>query len=444
MTTTIWNLIIVIMLILLLIAITFFVVIFLLNKRKTKKMELKDNEKIKNIEINLIDNISKTIDNRFNQLLKDNETDLAKKQLELIKEFHRNQKDLEINLKNNFNSFEEELRKNILSNENSVFKVLKKDLNDSFNEIKNNQKENLDTIRQEVTNKLANNINENIKNEFSQTVEKINEVNKNISILEEVKNEIKDINDIFKNNKSIGVVGEKLLNDIISDHYGEDDSIDGMFKTQYKIKDNLIVDLAIFTHNADNKKIIIPVDSKFQASTYLNYLKNPNDKNLKEFTNQLDQRIKEIEKYITDESVIKKALMFIPSEAIYIFMISNDITRKLMEKNPQILFVSPTTIFWYIDQIKSLIRQSKSEDAFEKVKKYLNNVYISYNNMADNISKLIKQHNDNKKILMDIVTIFNKSYKQLTITAKAMDADKTKKDISKQLETITLFEEKID
>src|SRR3989338_7549445 len=122
---------------------------------------------------------------------------------------------------------------------------------------------------------------------------------------------LQDLQDILKNPKQRGVLGEYFLETLLKN------VLPGSYQMQYPFKDGTIVDAVVKV-----KGKIIPIDSKFSLENYNRLVeeKDPVERERleKAFVNDLKNRILETSKHIQPAAgTMDFAFMFIPHEAIY-------------------------------------------------------------------------------------------------------------------------------
>src|SRR5574343_147408 len=104
--------------------------------------------------------------------------------------------------------------------------------------------------------------------------------------------QLKNLQDILKNPKQRGVLGEYYLETLLKNIMPP-----GSYQMQYPFADGTIVDAAVFV-----KDKIIPIDSKFSLENYNRLAEERNeverDRLEKVFVNDLKNRIQETSKYV--------------------------------------------------------------------------------------------------------------------------------------------------
>ncbi|MDP4007505.1 MAG: DNA recombination protein RmuC, partial [bacterium] len=204
--------------------------------------------------------------------------------------------------------------------------------------------------------------------EITQELVKVGEGQKQVM---GVTDQLKNLQDILKNPKQRGVLGEYYLETVLKNVLPP-----GAYQMQYSFKDGSIVDAVVIT-----KEGIIPVDSKFSLENYNRILEasTPADRERYEtaFTNDLKARIDETAKYIKpQEGTLGFAFMFIPSEAVYYDLLINKVgtvktnTVNLIEYaagQKKVMVVSPTTFLAYLQTVLQGLKALQIEETAKMI-----------------------------------------------------------------------------
>ena len=206
-----------------------------------------------------------------------------------------------------------------------------------------------------------------IVREITSEITKVQEGQKQITALND---QLKNLNDILKNTKQRGVLGEYYLEMVLKNVLSP-----GEYQLQYPFKDNTKVDAVIFYDGR-----VIPIDSKFSLENYNRLAVAISDEERKRhedaFRNDLKTRIDETAKYIKPaEDTVNFAFMFIPSEALYYDLLVNkvgsaaerDLIQYAAEK--RVYPVSPTTFYAYLQMALQGLRQIEINKSTEIIRK---------------------------------------------------------------------------
>lgn len=262
-------------------------------------------------------------------------------------------------------------------------------------------------------------INNNISKEASQ---KIEEITKKLSSLEETNKQIKDIwsqlewlESILKNPKQRGILWEYFLENVLKNILPPDN-----FELQYSFTNWEIVDWVIFV-----KDKIIPIDSKFSLENYNKILGEDNlvqkEIYIKDFKSDLKKRIDETSKYIRpSEGTMDFAFMFIPSEWIYYDLLVNKIwtlksnTIDLIEyafKEKKVIIVSPTSFYAYLQTVMQWLRALQIEEKAQDIKRHVEKLSRHLDAYEEYLEKLWNS-------LSTSVNHYNNAYKKFNLIEK--------------------------
>ncbi len=184
--------------------------------------------------------------------------------------------------------------------------------------------------------------------------------------------QLKDLQDILKNPKQRGILGEYYLETLLKNVLPP-----GSYECQYAFKDGTIVDAAVFV-----KDKIIPVDSKFSLENYNRLVEEKNEAEKerleKVFVNDLKNRILETSKYIQpSQGTMDFAFMFIPHEAIYYDLLISKIGSLKDEENEnliqraaskyKVIIVSPTSFLAYLQTVLQGLNAMKIEEKAQDI-----------------------------------------------------------------------------
>lgn len=231
------------------------------------------------------------------------------------------------------------------------------------------------------------------------------------------------LQDILKNPKQRGVLGEYYLETLLKNILPPDG-----YSMQYSFPDGTIVDAAVFV-----KDKVIPVDSKFSLE---NYNRMTEEKDLarkkdlaKVFENDLKNRIVETSKYIQPENnTMDFAFMFIPHEAIYYDLLvgtvgtgeeSENLIQRAASKY-RVIIVSPTSFLAYLQTVLQGLKALKIEETakdirrrVEELGKHLSAYQEYHNKLGASMQTVINHYNNSgkelKKVDKDVMRISGES-----------------------------------
>lgn len=189
-----------------------------------------------------------------------------------------------------------------------------------------------------------------------------------------VTDQLKNLQDILKNPKQRGILGEYYLETVLQNVLPP-----GTYQMQYAFKDGAIVDAAVFVG-----KRIIPVDSKFSLENYNRLLeaRTSADRERYEsaFVGDIKIRIDETSKYVKpEEGTMEFAFMFIPSEAVYYDLLINKVGAVESDTNNLITYawkkgviiVSPTSFLAYLQTVLQGLKALQIEESAKEIQKHV-------------------------------------------------------------------------
>lgn len=263
---------------------------------------------------------------------------------------------------------------------------------------------------------LIQDINKEMQDQLKSVVEGVTKVGESSKQVFQVADQLKELQDILKNPKQRGILGEYYLETVLQNVLPPES-----FQMQHSFEDGEIVDAVVFVKNK-----IIPIDSKFSLDNYnrLVEAKDPADKAIHEkaFINDLKLRIAETAKYIRPtEKTTDFAFMFIPHEGIYYDLLSNKVgggEDNLIQRAAgkyKVIIVSPTSFLAYLQTVlqglKALEIEEKAQDIIKNVEK-----------LSGHIAKYEDYYQKLGNTLSTTVNHYNAAYKELN----KIDKDVTK------------------
>lgn len=255
-----------------------------------------------------------------------------------------------------------------------------------------------------------------IQRQFGESAKIIRDVTERLVKLDETNRQVvnfadqlKSLQDILKNPKQRGVLGEYYLETVLKNVLPP-----GSYQMQYEFKDGSVVDAVIFI-----KDQIVPIDSKFSLENYNRLLAARDEaekKRLEEaFRNDLKNRIDETSKYVKpDENTMPFAFMFIPAEAVYYDLLINKVgsvnARDLIEYaivDKKVIVVSPTSFLAYLQTVLQGLRALQIEESAKEIRKRVEELGRHLGSYETFMKKL-GMH------LGTTVNMYNNAYKELS------------------------------
>ncbi len=220
--------------------------------------------------------------------------------------------------------------------------------------------------------------------------------------------QLKNLQDILKNPKQRGVLGEYYLETVLKNVLPP-----GSYEMQYHFRDGTVVDAAIFVRDK-----IIPVDSKFSLENYNRIVeaREPAERERFEriFRQDLKDRIDETAKYVKPgEGTMDFAFMFIPAEAVFYDLLVNKVgvveAEDLIEyafREKHVIIVSPTSFLAYLQTVLQGLRALQIEESAKEIRKRVEELGRHLSSYETYLQKLGTH-------LGTTVSMYNAAYKEL-------------------------------
>lgn len=219
-------------------------------------------------------------------------------------------------------------------------------------------------------------VHETMRSQLGESARLIKEITEEITSVKEIgrqtgefANQLKSLQDILKNPKQRGVLGEYYLETVLKNVLPP-----GMYQMQYPFKNGEIVDAVVYV-----KDKVVPIDSKFSLENYNRILSASESEKPaleKAFINDLKLRIDETAKYIRpEEGTMDFAFMFIPSEGIYYDLLVNQVgggDENLIQRaasKQKVIIVSPTSFLAYLQTVLQGLKALEIEEKAQEIQK---------------------------------------------------------------------------
>lgn len=257
---------------------------------------------------------------------------------------------------------------NMLTTNNQLQNIL----NSLFKEIEASQHK-----QNEITNKNS--------VEVAKQLSKINAIDESILNLQE---RVVDLSMILGNSKARGNFGEMQLYQLVENVYGVNNPA---LVKQDKLSTGVICDLSLKTNTLEKK---ICIDAKFPLENFVNYQETGELGFKTLFERDIKKHITDISsKYIISDETANYAIMFIPSESVYLEIMANSKLMEFSMKN-KVWTTSPTTLLALlamIDNIETDYKRAENANQIERELEALGVDFDRFNKRYLNLEKHISQ-----------------------------------------------------
>jgi len=298
----------------------------------------------------------------------------------------------------------------------TILKVVNDNLINTQGNINNQLQSILKTVSDNLTATQGN---------ITKRLEVVGEIEKKLGALQEATRQMQEIGqdisslqEIFKTAKIRGNIGEMLLENLLSQIFAKEN-----FQTQYKFKDNTLVDAVIKIGNK-----LIPIDSKFPLEEFQRIVEAKDNKSKgvakTAFIKNVKKKIDDIAaKYIRpDEGTYDFAIMYIPAENVYYEAVINESFREDGSKEREneilnyaiqkhVIPVSPNSMYAYLMAIayglKGFKLEQKTELILSKISAIVNdykNFQESYKTLGSHLRYAVNKYDETSQITLELGT----------------------------------------
>ena len=260
----------------------------------------------------------------------------------------------------------------------------------------------IDSIREEFTKNIFQ-AQSDLFNTQKGIAEELNKLYKEIGNINIETGEIlgltKSFSDILKPTKRRGILGESILENIIADVLPKE-----MVFPQYSFRNGKTVDFLIRLPQGS-----LAVDAKFSLESFKNYTEadsDNKDKLKKIFVDSIKRRVDETAEYILpDEGTLDFSFMYVPSEAVYYFIVTETDALDYSNKK-RVFLVGPNTFYVYLKTLfvgfKALQIEKKAKLIYEGLKRLeleLENLTRDYAILGTHLKSALSKYEDARRRL---------------------------------------------
>ncbi|OGE96764.1 MAG: hypothetical protein A2990_03580 [Candidatus Doudnabacteria bacterium RIFCSPLOWO2_01_FULL_49_40] len=235
--------------------------------------------------------------------------------------------------------------------------------------------------------------------------------------------DIRRLSETLASPKMRGNFGEEVLENMLNQVFPKE-----FTKFQYRFKNGEVVDAAVKVG-----ELLLPIDSKFSMENYRLYKEAKTDESIEEqkklFLKDVKKRVDEIhKKYILpQEGTYDFALMFIPSEGIYL-EVAEDLPTCSYARDKKVVMVGPNTLYLTLQTFLVSLRGQQINKAAQQVLAMINGIKQESDKFGkglDTMANHVKNTNNSMATVIDGYVklrgqIVNASNLQLDVEAEKL------------------------
>lgn len=276
---------------------------------------------------------------------------------------------------------------------------LTRDVNNQLEKIQKDNESRLESIRETVDQKLTTTLNQRIGESFKVVSNQLEVVHSSLGEMKELANDVGNLSRILANVKIRGTWGEyqleNLLEQILIPSQWEKNVATKKYSTNR-------VEFAIILPGKQDKKVYLPIDSKFPKEDYerlQEYQENGDKTNIeiakKAISNRIISEAKDIsQKYIDPPNTTDFAILFLPIEGLFAEVLSINGLIDKIQRDYKIVISGPTTFAALINSLQMGFKTLAIEKRSEEVWNILSSVKTEFNRFSQQIEKV--QHKLNQ------------------------------------------------
>lgn len=225
---------------------------------------------------------------------------------------------------------------------------------------------------------------QSFEGQYRQMSQQYGQISKDMGRIQEIGHLFKDFQDFLRSPKMRGNLGEQILKDLLEQVLPKNS-----FHIQYSFQTGAIVDAIIKTSQG-----LIPIDAKFPLENFQKYQKAQNDLDkqaaLKDFSRDIKKHIDNIsKKYILPhEGTVDFAIMYIPSEAIYYEITTNQSELLSYGNQKKVYFVSPNSFYYFMKIIMIGLEGAKMEEVSKMILKNVKGIQQETTKFTEDLNLL--------------------------------------------------------
>jgi DNA recombination protein RmuC len=319
----------------------------------------------------------------------------------------------------------------VSQNINTELRTLREELQRTNNDQRREMQDQLQRVEDQLGKGMRHS-HDSMQKQFQQTSKIVQDVTQRLTELDKTNKQVldfstqlQDLQNILKNPKQRGVLGEYWLETLLSNVMPTKQ----MYQMQYHVGEDekngqkLIADAVIFVDEQ-----IIPIDAKFTLENYNRMMQETDSERRKKiessFKADVKKRIDETAKYIRPEfNTTNFAFMFIPAEGVYYNLLNAEIGSGINSNNlveyafgKNVMLVSPTSFYAYLQTVLMGLRKLEIEKSTQDIIKRVGELgkhFASYKDVHErlgkNLSTVVNQYNQTsgelKKVSRDVIRI---------------------------------------
>ena len=303
---------------------------------------------------------------QFNELLSTSVSNYNNDILNRINNVTNNQANQLVTIENRLNE--------ILKNNNERLDKIIDTISQNLNSLQENNEKKLEQMRQTVDEKLSSTLEKRLSESVKIITNGIDTVSKGLGEMQNIASGMGDLKRVLTNVKTRGGWGEVQLGTLLEQVLSPN-----QYASQVMIKQNTTerVDFVINMPGKNNDTIMLPIDAKFPLEDYSRLCTASEEGNKDEVEIQsknIEKRIKEeakkiCEKYIDVPKTTDFAVLYLPVEGLYAEVTRRPALVETLQQQYRILICGPSTLTALLNSLqmgfKTLAIEKRSSEIWQ-------------------------------------------------------------------------------
>ena len=262
-----------------------------------------------------------------------------------------------------------------VANEQSIATLTALNAN-SMKEMKEDNAKQLEKMRETVDEKLSATLETRFNQSFKIVNDRLEEINRTFTELQNLQTGVNDLNRIFKNVKTRGTWGEVSLENLLAQILAPE-----QYQKQVRIKRGSedMVDFVIRMPGKGDEEVFLPVDAKFPIEDYARLVEaseKGDPDGVEAASKALANRVKNEamtirDKYVNPPKTTDFAIMYLPTEGLYAEIIKREGLVEEIQNKFRIVVCGPTTIAALLNSLQMGFRSVAIEKRSTEIGKLL-------------------------------------------------------------------------
>jgi DNA recombination protein RmuC len=356
--------------------------------------------------ITMIENKLENLANDILRLERLNRDDSIQDREEFNRQFKENRQELAMVLRNfqdilqnsllELNKMQSDKFDSLSTRQQDLLEKVREAIEKRLESIQNNNEKKLEEMRMTVDEKLQASVEKRFNESFKLISERLDMVQQGLGEMQTLATGVGDLKRVLTNVKTRGTLGEiqlgTILEQVLSPTQYEKNAQcnpDSMERVEYAI--------VMPGRNADDKPVLLPIDSKFPMEDYQRLLEaydtNTNlEQVLKSFENSVKKNAKDIcAKYLNPPTTTDFGIMFVPTEGLYAEILRRPGLFEYLQRENKITVVGPSNLVAFLSSLQMGFRTLAIEKRSSEVWELLSAVKTEFGNFGTVLDKTKKK-----------------------------------------------------